>query len=141
MECDDGSGMKFPMVVKYGEFGEWAASILEVVIQLLLSGEADPEVEEISGQKINNIKMILSLAPIEDDDDLETLKPGQFATLGVIHEEGRRVTMKGQTGLGSLIKITEQELEELLNDWDPIEAPPGDYKGRLHSILIRNILN
>lgn len=111
MECDDGSGMKFPMVIKYGEFGE-----------------ADPEVEEISGQKINNIKMILSLAPFEDEGDLETLKPGQFATLGVIHEEGRRVTMKGQTGLGSLIKITEQELEELLNDWDPIEAPPGDYK-------------
>ena len=113
---------------------------MEVVIQLL-SGEADPEVEEISGQKINNIKMILSLAPIEDDDDLETLKPGQFATLGVIHEEGRRVTMKGQTGLGSLIKITEQELEELLNDWDPIEAPPGDYKGRLHLFLIRNTMD
>ena len=36
--------------------------------------------------------------------------------------------MKGFTGVSGLEKITDQELEELMNDFDPIEAPPGPYK-------------
>ena len=37
--------------------------------------------------------------------------------------------MKGvMAKLSGLEKITETELEEIRNDFDPIEAPPGPYK-------------
>ena len=93
-------------------------------------GEADPEIEEIAGGlKTNNIKLILSIVPIaeEEDDDDDELKKGQFVNIGVLFDEGRQVAMKGATGVATLRKITEEELEEILNDCDPIEAPPGDY--------------
>ena len=35
--------------------------------------------------------------------------------------------MKGFNGISGLIKITEDELDEIMNDFDPIEAPPGPY--------------
>jgi len=108
-ECDDGS---YGMKIKYGDFGV-----------------ADPEIEEIAGGvKTNNIKLILSIAPIaEEEGDDEEPKKGQFVNLGVLFDEGRQVAMKGPTGVATLRKITEVELEEILNDCDPIEAPPGDY--------------
>ena len=69
------------------------------------------------------------MTPIpEDEEDSDTAKPGQFIDLGILYDEGRKVVMKGGAGIASLEKITEEELEELLNDCDPIEAPPGDYK-------------
>ena len=92
-------------------------------------GVADPEIEEIAGGvKTNNIKLILSIAPIaEEEGDDEEPKKGQFVNLGVLFDEGRQVAMKGPTGVATLRKITEVELEEILNDCDSIEAPPGDY--------------
>ena len=92
-------------------------------------GVADPEIEEIAGGvKTNNIKLILSIAPIaEEEGDDEEPKKGQFVNLGVLFDEGRQVAMKGPTGVATLRKITEVELEKILNDCDPIEAPPGDY--------------
>ena len=36
--------------------------------------------------------------------------------------------MKGPIGVSSFRKINEEELEEIFNDFDPIEAPPGAYK-------------
>ena len=35
--------------------------------------------------------------------------------------------MKGMARLSALEKITEEELEIIRNDFDPIEAPPGQY--------------
>ena len=99
-------------------------------MSLSCAGEADPEIEEITGGlKTNNIKLILSIVPIaeEEDDDDDELKKGQFVNIGVLFDEGRQVAMKGATGVATLRKITEEELEEILNDCDPIEAPPGDY--------------
>ena len=99
-------------------------------MSLSCAGEADPEIEEIAGGlKTNNIKLILSIVPIteEEDDDDDELKKGQFVNVGVLFDEGRQVAMKGPTGVATLRKITEVELEEILNDCDPIEAPPGDY--------------
>ena len=98
-------------------------------------GEADPVIEEKAGGiKTYNIKLILSIVPSseeeeeKEDDDDEELKKGQFVNLGILYDEGRQVAMKGTTGVATLIKITEEELEEILNDCDPIEAPPGEYK-------------
>ena len=51
----------------------------------------------------------------------------EFRELGVVYEEGRRCSMKGMARLSALEKITEEELEIIRNDFDPIEAPPGQY--------------
>ena len=51
-----------------------------------------------------------------------------FSDLGVIFDEGRKCSMKGFTGIAGLEKITEKEFEEIMNDFEPIEAPPGRYK-------------
>ena len=48
--------------------------------------------------------------------------------LGIIYDEGRKCSMKGIAGVSGLEKVTEEEVEEILNDCDPIEAPPGPYK-------------
>ena len=34
----------------------------------------------------------------------------------------------GAAGISQLIKISEKEYHDLLNDFDPIEAPPHNYK-------------
>ena len=46
---------------------------------------------------------------------------------GVITDGGNKVFVKGMT-IYTVEKITDKELEELENDFDPIEAPPGAYK-------------
>ena len=62
----------------------------------------------------------------EDDDDGSKIST-DVIDLGIIFDEGRQVSIKGGAGLSGLKKITEEELEEILNDFDPIEAPPGSY--------------
>ena len=43
-------------------------------------------------------------------------------------DEGRQVALRAFTGVATLRKITPAELEKILHDGDPIEAPPGEYK-------------
>ena len=52
----------------------------------------------------------------------------EFSDLGVIFDGGRKCSMKGFTGIAGLEKITKKEFEEIMNDFEPIEAPPGPYK-------------
>ena len=52
----------------------------------------------------------------------------EFTDHGVVYDEGRRCSMKGMAKLSGLEKITEEELEIIKADFDPIEAPPGQYK-------------
>merc|ERR1719232_2286297 len=40
----------------------------------------------------------------------------------------KKCVLKGSAGVSQLTKITEEEFEALMNDFDPIEAPPGNYK-------------
>ena len=47
---------------------------------------------------------------------------------GVITDGGKKIYMKGMGGQYTMDKITEEQLEELENDFDDIEAPPGPYK-------------
>ena len=104
-----------------------------LVLSFSSAGEADPEIEEKAGGiKTYNIKLILSFVPIseeksEEEEEEDELKKGQFVNLGILYDEARQVAMKGTTGVATLRKITQEELEEILNDCDPIEAPPGDY--------------
>ena len=50
-----------------------------------------------------------------------------FCDHGIVYDEGRKCSMKGPAGVAGLAKITEDEVEEIMNDYDPIEAPPGPY--------------
>ena len=52
----------------------------------------------------------------------------EFVDLGVVYAEGMKCSMKGMVGVSGLEKISEEEYEEIMNDFDPIEAPPGPYK-------------
>ena len=51
----------------------------------------------------------------------------EFSDLGVVFDEGRQCSMKGMGVVSGLVKITEEDLERIMNDFDPIEAPPGPY--------------
>ena len=46
---------------------------------------------------------------------------------GVIFNSGKNVCMKGFVAY-ELEKITAEELKEIQEDFEPIEAPPGPYK-------------
>ena len=52
----------------------------------------------------------------------------EFHEHGVVYAEGRKCSMKGMAGVSGLEKISEEEYEQIMNDGDPIEAPPGPYK-------------
>ena len=46
----------------------------------------------------------------------------QNTALGVVYDEGRRCCMKGAADISGLEKISQQEMETILNDFDPIEV-------------------
>ena len=75
-----------------------------------------------------NIKIKLSFViedePAEDDSN----KLPEFIDSGILYENGTKCVLKGSAGVSQLIKITKEELEAIENDFDPIEAPPGNYK-------------
>ena len=50
-----------------------------------------------------------------------------FEELGVIYNYGKNVCVKGFSTY-SVEKISKEELKEIQNDFDPIEAPPGPYR-------------
>merc|ERR1712013_273498 len=108
------SGTEFGMQVEYGDFGE-----------------ADPEVEKRSGGKTYNVKLTLRILNKEENNQNEgeaDAKNFEFSDLGVIFAEGRECSIKGFTGVAGLEKITNKEFEKMINNFDPIEAPPGPYK-------------
>jgi len=110
--ASDAAGNEYHVTIEYGQFGE-----------------ADPEVERISGVKCYNVKLTATMPGSQKETAKEESekKKMEFVDLGVIYDEGKRCSMKGFTGFSSLEKITEAELEEIMNDFDPIEAPPGPY--------------
>merc|ERR1719300_1793006 len=70
--------------------------------------------------------------PFEAMDFKPSLENGELKMVplydyGVIKEGGKKVYMKGMVEY-EVEKITEEQLIELQNDYDPIEAPPGPYK-------------
>jgi len=112
----DAAGTEYPMSIDYGDFGE-----------------ADPEVQKRTGIRNYNIKLTISF--MDESNKEEDEKEGQsegmkwkFSDHGVVYAEGRKCSMKGMAGISGLEKITEEELKNIQNDFDPIEAPPGPYK-------------
>merc|ERR1712179_219682 len=114
--ASDASGNEISIKIEYGDFGE-----------------ADPEVEKRSEGKTYNVKLTVSIGDTkkeekkEEDGECDAPKM-EFSDLGVIFDGGRKCSMKGFTGIAGLEKISEEEFEEIMNDFEPIEAPPGPYK-------------
>jgi len=112
--ASDASGNAYPLDVEYGDFGE-----------------ADPEVQKRSGMKNYNVKLTINyIGDVNEEDkkDESEKKKMEFVDLGVVYAEGMKCSMKGMVGVSGLEKISEEEYEEIMNDFDPIEAPPGPYK-------------
>ena len=53
-------------------------------------------------------------------------KPLEFISYGAITEEGGRSYLTGVRD-AEIERVTKKEIEEIENDFDPIEAPPGPY--------------
>ena len=53
-------------------------------------------------------------------------KPLEFTSYGAITEEGERAYFSGAWEY-EIERITQKEIEDIENDFDPIEAPPGPY--------------
>jgi len=114
----DASENEHSMKIEYGDFGE-----------------ADAEVQKRSGEKTYNVKLTTGFMDKEENINKEEekgedsdLKMFEFENLGVIFDEGRKCSMKGFAGISGLEKITKEEFDKIMNDFDPIEAPPGPYK-------------
>ena len=99
------------------------------------SGSAGAEIQAAAGgRQTYNVKLTTTIAPTaqgdteEEEEDDSQQKKAQFSSFGIVFDEGRQLAMKAFTGVSTLRKITEAEMEKILNDCDPIEAPPGEYK-------------
>ena len=58
-------------------------------------GEADPRIQEKSGMKNYNIKLILCFGKNENEDKSEKKKGMEFIDIGILYDEGRKCATKG----------------------------------------------
>ena len=79
-------------------------------------GEADPRIVEMTGERFYNLEIRYDLIGKEMTD------------YGVLTEHGRKMVLKGNSGIVTRLWITDEEAELIENDGDPIEAPPSQYK-------------
>ena len=84
---------------------------------MYLSGEASDQICEKIGKCNYNVMLTFDFALRKFNDN----------EYGVVTEGGNKVFMKGFTHY-EVDKISDNEFEELMNDFDDIEAPPGPYK-------------
>ena len=65
---------------------------------------------------------------------------------GVITDGGNKVFIKGMANY-TTTKVTDKEFEEIENDFDPIETPPGPYKlqpenqGLIFQFVLKSLMN
>jgi len=88
-----------PVGFKYGHFGE-----------------ADQTISDLTGINIYNVEVVFT---VNNED---------HSTQGVVADNGKKLFMKTPTETRKLVKITEEEAEEVLEDGDPMEAPLTPYK-------------
>lgn len=106
---DPFEAMDFKPSLEYGDFGA-----------------VSPKLEAQIGKARYNMKITYTWGMGQKDENGE-LKMVPLYDYGVIKEGGKKVYMKGMVEY-EVEKITEEQLIELQNDYDPIEAPPGPYK-------------
>ena len=88
-----------PVGIKYGDLGD-----------------ADPGICGSTGQSIYNVEHCISV------------DAHKFKELGVITENGIKMTTKSYIGLHEFEKISEEEANEMVEEGDPINAPQTPYK-------------
>jgi len=108
---EDGNGVIFNFVFNYGDFGE-----------------AIDEIKEKTGIDNYNVEMKMLWNEQLGDGFKEWVLA--FSELGIITENGEKCVSKSAGGMGvvELHKISEEEANIIMNDYDPIDAPPGPYK-------------
>jgi len=107
---DPHDAIDFKARIEYGDFGA-----------------ASKKIENMVGKECRyNMRITFSWGITTEDANGESTLMDMF-DYGVITDGGNKVFVKGMT-IYTVEKITDKELEELENDFDPIEAPPGPYK-------------
>lgn len=79
-------------------------------------GEADQIISDLTGINTYNVEVVFT---VNNED---------HKTPGVVSDNGQRLFMKTPTETLKLVKITEEEAKEVLEDGDPMEAPTTPYK-------------
>jgi len=97
-----------------GTIKDNAGSSIEAKITVGDFGAADPEVVKATGMENYNI-------------EIKMMWGQGLKELGIVSEDGMQITTKGHMGVAKLSWATNEEIEAMLNDGDPIEAPPSPY--------------
>ena len=90
-------------------------------------GESNESVQKRSGKMRYDVK-ITFVTGIKRGEE----KPLEFISYGAITEEGGRSYLTGVRD-AEIERVTKKEIEEIENDFDPIEAPPGPYTVQPHN--------
>jgi len=88
---------------------------IEMKLHLGEFGEADPRIVEKTGKSFYNIEISYTFGK-------------EFKELGVVSEDGMKLTTFGLMGVAEFEWKSEDEMEAIKADGDPIDAPPGPYK-------------
>ena len=102
----------------HGIFENGVDTKMEVGIEMGEFGEAEPEIVEkaTTGDSVTNKNYNIQISyPIMDN----------FKELGIVSDDGMRITSKNIMGINNWEWITEEELAAIQAEGDPIEAPPG----------------
>ena len=84
-------------------------------------GESSESVQKRSGQARYEVK-ITFVTGIKKGEE----KPLEFTLYGAITEEGGKGFFSGVREY-DIVRATQREIEEIENDFDKIDAPPGPY--------------
>jgi len=87
------------MKVNYGDFGN-----------------AEPVLRDLTGEKDMNVELEINI-----EDETHTFK-------GVVLDQGSKMVLKTSSGPITCEKISPEEVEDILDDGDPIDAPTTPYK-------------
>ena len=70
------------------------------------------------------LKFFFAFGQVDENGEIQQM---EFKDYGVIVDGGNKVYVKGFNHY-EMDKITDKEFEDITNDYDDIEAPPGPYK-------------
>ena len=130
IECEDPyNTYDFRPSFEYGDFGK--NFLTKYMLNLYTSssyilGEADEKIVEKIGKCRYNmvLKFFFAFGQVDENGEIQQM---EFKDYGVIVDGGNKVYVKGFTHY-EMDKITNKEFENIANDYDDIEAPPGPYK-------------
>ena len=109
------------MSIEYGDLGKKQTSFSIKLVKKSTLGESNESVQKRSGKSRYEAK-ITFVTGIKKGKD----KPLEFTSFGAITEDGGKGFFSGVRDY-DIERVTQTEIEEIENDFDQIEAPPGPY--------------